>query len=194
MTKNAKQKLIEASYLFMLTKGYSSTSVDELCESAGVSKGSFYHFFKSKEELGIALLDDFHDKVRNGFLSGDFIKIKDPQKRMLAFFKHTEENAHLFWGNGCLLGSFASDLAETNEQIRKKVSSMLDDIAVSISKIFNKFSELYPENKNLEAKKLAENYIMMIEGAIVLCKAHHDNKFLDRALVSFRENVEAQIK
>ena len=49
-----KDKLIEAALRLMLAKGYPATTVDEICASAGVSKGSFYHFFATKEELALA--------------------------------------------------------------------------------------------------------------------------------------------
>ena len=54
---NTQQKIFNAAKTLMLSKGYPATTVDEICESAKVSKGSFYHSFSSKEELGIRLLE-----------------------------------------------------------------------------------------------------------------------------------------
>src|SRR3954447_81313 len=53
----AKAKLLEAALSVIRTKGYSATSVDELCAAAGVTKGAFFHHFKSKDELGVAAAD-----------------------------------------------------------------------------------------------------------------------------------------
>ena len=45
----SKEKLVAAAHALMLSKGYAATTVDEICERAGASKGSFYHFFETKE-------------------------------------------------------------------------------------------------------------------------------------------------
>jgi TetR/AcrR family transcriptional repressor of nem operon len=50
----ARPKLLDAALSVIRTKGYSATSVDELCAAAGVTKGAFFHYFKSKDELGVA--------------------------------------------------------------------------------------------------------------------------------------------
>lgn len=57
-TSDAKEKLTEAAWELIWAGSYGSTSVDDICERAGVRKGSFYHFFESKVELAKAALDD----------------------------------------------------------------------------------------------------------------------------------------
>ena len=52
--RDAKDKLLDAALTVIRTKGYSATTVDDLCVSAGVTKGAFFHHFKSKEDLGVA--------------------------------------------------------------------------------------------------------------------------------------------
>ena len=51
---NAKQKLLDAAFALIRERGFSATTVDALCERAGVTKGAFFHHFKSKDELGVA--------------------------------------------------------------------------------------------------------------------------------------------
>ena len=57
----ARTKLLEAALSVIRTKGYSATSVDELCAAAGVTKGAFFHHFKSKDELGVAAADHWSE-------------------------------------------------------------------------------------------------------------------------------------
>ena len=56
---DAKQRILNSAQVLMLARGYAGTKVDEICEHAGVSKGSFYHFFPSKRDLTLAVLDHF---------------------------------------------------------------------------------------------------------------------------------------
>ncbi len=53
--QDAKAKLLDAALSVIRTKGFSATTVDELCSAAGVTKGAFFHHFKSKDELGVAV-------------------------------------------------------------------------------------------------------------------------------------------
>ena len=50
----SKTKLLEAALQVIRTKGYAATTVDDICEQAGVTKGSFFHHFKSKDELALS--------------------------------------------------------------------------------------------------------------------------------------------
>jgi TetR/AcrR family transcriptional regulator, transcriptional repressor for nem operon len=54
---DARSKLLDAALVIIRTKGYSATTVDELCAAAGVTKGAFFHHFKSKDELAVAAAD-----------------------------------------------------------------------------------------------------------------------------------------
>ena len=51
---SARDKLLEAAFALIRAKGYSATTVDELCAAAGVTKGAFFHHFESKEALAVA--------------------------------------------------------------------------------------------------------------------------------------------
>ena len=55
----SKEKLVRAARKLMLAQGYPITSVDDILEAAGVSKGSFYHYFDSKEELALTAMHEF---------------------------------------------------------------------------------------------------------------------------------------
>lgn len=191
---NAREKLIEVSYELVLTKGYSATTVDELCEAAGVSKGSFYHFFKSKEELGLALLDDFLQQSKVRFLGGDFRMETDPMKRMFGFLEHTEKYAHQLWSKGCILGTFAGELGNTGERIREKISSMFQGVVEGVAEFFLPVEERFPGNELYSAKRLAELYIVLIEGAIVLCRAYDDFRPLERSVERFRIELTETLK
>jgi len=188
---NAKDKLIEASYELMLSRGYAATSVDDLCHKAGVSKGSFYHFFGTKEDLGLALLDDFSAKSKERFLSGAFVNETDPVKKLIAFLHQTEESAETLWSQGCLLGNFATELSQSHPVVRQKVSLILKRVTDNVAEILQPIAEMHPNEELLQADHLAEMYLAIIEGAIILSRAHEDWSYLQRALLSFRFYLES---
>src|SRR5882757_2899582 len=98
--------LIAAMRCLILTKGFPATTVDEVCERAGVTKGSFYHHFQSKEDLGVAALRAYYDDVRVAFTGGGWAEIEDPWLRLRQFLRQA---ADVLTGpvmaNGCMLGT-----------------------------------------------------------------------------------------
>src|SRR5690242_19757778 len=55
----AKKKFLDAAQKLMIQKGFAATSLEDICKVAGLTKGSFFHYFKSKEALGKAVLERF---------------------------------------------------------------------------------------------------------------------------------------
>mgnify|MGYP003395515101 CR=1 FL=1 len=77
-----REKLLDSAQQLMLAKGFVATTVDEICDAAGVTKGSFFHYFKSKEDLGKVVLERFC-QVRLQLMQGSpSQKKKDPLERI----------------------------------------------------------------------------------------------------------------
>lgn len=190
-SETAKEKLISASLQLMLSRGYSATSVDDICSAAQVSKGSFYHFFKSKEELGLAMLDDFFRQSREATMAGSFNQELDPVERLRGYLYFIEENAETFWEKGCILGNFANELSNTHPIMRERVSLILQRVTESMAERFAPIQQKYPDREELSAIRLAELLVSLIEGALVLSRAHDDWSYLTRALKGFRLYTES---
>src|SRR5512143_3693779 len=93
----AKEKLVRTARNLMLAQGYPITSVDDIIEAAGVSKGSFYHYFDSKEELALTAMHEFLADGAALMMDGPFRDIADPRNRSIAFLKHVESVAMRLW-------------------------------------------------------------------------------------------------
>ena len=183
----ARDKLLEAACELMLERGYAATTVDDICSHAGVSKGSFYHFFDSKEELGLAALEQYYEEGSSRLMTGPFVQEQDPQRKLLGFLRHTEENAGQFWGRGCLLGTFAVDLAATHPEIRERVAEMFDGVAQRMSAMFEPVAAA--RGRRTSAQELAESYLAALEGGIVLARAFNDPRRIRQSLEAFRCQV-----
>lgn len=183
--------MVAAALDLLLSEGYGSTAVDRICERAGVSKGSFYHFFKSKEDLGLAALEDY---FRQGVLeigSGAYRSLTDPVERGLGYLDHVESVAKTHWAQGCLLGTFAVDLGERHPRIRRRVGEMFDEIAADIANMLAPFGDPAGESA-LTPKELAEQFLVTLEGGIVMARAHDDLERIPEAIRRFRRCVLAK--
>ena len=126
--RTSKEKLVRAARNLMLAQGYPITSVDDIIEAAGVSKGSFYHYFDSKEELALTAMHEFLADGAALMMDGPFRDIADPRKRAIAFLKHVESITMRLWDHGCLLVMFSVELAGTSPKVREETSAVLLDL------------------------------------------------------------------
>jgi TetR/AcrR family transcriptional repressor of nem operon len=189
----AREKLLAAALELMLARGYPATTVDEICQAAGVSKGSFYHFFDTKEQLALAALDAYLARVGQRVAEGPHSAIQEPRERALAFVDHIVDVAGEVWGDGCLMGSFALDVVETSPAIQQAVSETFTRVARGYAEAFAPALAAGGDGSADErAADLAEQFVVAVEGGIVLAKAHRDWRYATRALARFRDELRRQ--
>lgn len=128
-TSDAKNRLIESMVELIWTGNYGSTSVDQICERAGVKKGSFYHFFESKTDLALASLDHSWLEHRRE-LDQTFSPVVPPLERILNCFRNfRQEQEDLFKKHGRVLGcpihSLGAEVCTVDERLRKKLQDIL---------------------------------------------------------------------
>src|SRR5271166_3988190 len=81
----AKTKLLDAALSGIRAKGYSATTVDDICQIAGVTKGAFFHHFHSKEELALAAAAHFSSMADRRFSTAPYRSLPDPVDRLLGY-------------------------------------------------------------------------------------------------------------
>ena len=127
---DAKEKLTDAALGLIWTSGYGATSVDDICEKAGVKKGSFYHFFKSKAELEVAALETHWQRSRQWW-DEVFSPSTPPIQRFenyFAFVVKRQADLQKEYGSvlGCPLCSVGSEVSTQEADIRAKAQEILD--------------------------------------------------------------------
>src|ERR1700752_3551780 len=84
-TSNTKTKLLNAALTAIRAKGYTATTVDDICEAAGVTKGAFFHHFKRKEDLAVEAAKHWGTITSGLFASAPYRALTDPLDRGLAY-------------------------------------------------------------------------------------------------------------
>ena len=101
---DTREKLVRTAERLMLRDGYSATRVDDVIRKAGLSKGSFYHFFDSKEALGLAALEHYYADRVGRLAAGTYATETDPLRRAHGFLKHASHVAADLWSDGMPAG------------------------------------------------------------------------------------------
>ncbi len=118
--KDARTKLLDAAMDVIRGKGFAATSVDELCQAAGVTKGAFFHHFRSKEELGVAAAAHFGEMAAAIFSTAPYQSLTDPLQRLLGYVDFRRE---ILQGElpeyTCLLGTMVQEAYATHPAIRE---------------------------------------------------------------------------
>jgi TetR/AcrR family transcriptional regulator, transcriptional repressor for nem operon len=187
----SKERILAAAKELFLARGYRATTVDAICEKAGLTKGSFYHFFDSKEELGLAVLDWSLQRGGKILANGPHREIADPVERALASLEHLADCSWELWSGGCLLGSFSLELAETNPRMQKAVSGMFQAVEDSFAEMLEPLVTHADGKQEPTAHELADQLLGILEGSIVLAKAHRDPSRIPKAIRGFRAALAA---
>lgn len=178
----------------MLLNGYPSTSVDEIISAAGVSKGSFYHCFKSKEELGAAVAEAYLEEALAVIGSGRYEQVEDPLERAFAFVEHIEAASPALWNHGCMLGSFAIDLSGTHPTIAACLNRLMDDMESRIAPLLEPIALACKRDDAPTGRDLANHMMAVAEGGIVMAKAHGDPNRIAGAIHEFRRYLKALVQ
>ncbi|MGA7882805.1 MAG: TetR/AcrR family transcriptional regulator [Terrimicrobiaceae bacterium] len=186
MANESRERLLAGAKQLFLARGYAGTTVDAICEKAELTKGSFYHFFDSKEELALAVLDWSLQRGGQVLARGGPNQIADPVERAFAFLEHLEECSPELWSGGCLLGSFALELADTNPRMQQAVAEMFQAVTDDFAEKLQPIAAHCAGNPAPTAAELADTLLGTLEGSIVLAKAHRDLTRIPKAIRGFR--------
>ena len=168
----SKTKLLEATIKTVRTKGYTATRVEDVCAEAGVTKGSFFHHFKSKDELALAALEHWKQSSSELFSHADYHLAPDPLDRVLAYLDFRKA---ILTGElpefTCFAGTMLQEMYAANPQIRAACESSICGHAGTLVADIEAAMRKYPVADEVTAEGLALHTQCVLQGAFILAKA-----------------------
>jgi TetR/AcrR family transcriptional regulator, transcriptional repressor for nem operon len=168
---NAKSKLLDAAVTVIRTKGYSATTVDELCATAGVTKGAFFHHFKSKDEFAVSAADYWSEITGARFAVAPYHDHADPLDRVIGYLEFRKE---LLQGSvpefTCLVGTMVQETFQTAPAIRDACDRSISGHAAKLESDLEqaiKDRGMFPD---WTAPSLALHTQAVLQGAFILAK------------------------
>lgn len=183
---DTRQRILTTARDLFHTRSYTDVGVAEICEQAGVRKGSFYHFFPSKRDLTLAVLDLNLAQAKEHLLDQAFDPTIPPLQRFerlaaLTYELHQERTAVAGHVLGCPVGNLATELATQDEAIR-----------LATARAFARLQSLMRETlaeaaatgavADIDVDATAEAMVAYFEGVLMLAKTENDLEVIRRLL------------
>ena len=172
MTKAEKtrQFIIEKTAPVFNMKGYAGTSLTDITEATGLTKGSIYGNFANKDEVALAVFDYNFHKV-SSIIGSEISKRSSAKQKLLAYIQVYDNFLALpFPTGGCPILNTAIDSDDTHPELRKKATDAILSWKNNITSIVKKGIEAKEFNKKTDPEQVALTMIAMIEGAIMITK------------------------
>ena len=170
--KNAKTKILQAALSVIRSKGYAATTVDDLCAAAGVTKGAFFHHFKSKEELGVTAANYWAEITGAFFAAALYHRHADPLERVLGYIDFRKS---MLVGRvpefTCLAGTMVQELYDTSPAIRDACDAAISDHAEKVAADITEAMRERGMRADWTAQSLALHTQAVLQGAFILAKA-----------------------
>jgi TetR/AcrR family transcriptional repressor of nem operon len=178
MAQNStREEIIRKGAGLIHAQGFKATGIQQVLDAAGVPKGSFYFYFKSKEDFGLAVIDYFRDFSRA--MADKYLK-KDgasPLEKLSRFFDaYTDLFTKMDLCRGCPIGNLMQEMSDLNATFREKISEVYFEMHKGILQLLEEALAKGDINADTDTLQTAQFIIDAWEGAIMHMKLVKDIK------------------
>ncbi len=170
----SKERLLASAKELIHENGFQQTSVDEILKKSGVTKSNFYYHFKSKEELGLVILERFISLYETDVLIKTLAnKSLGPSERLVEFYSSVKTfHRDLQNPKGCPFGNMAIEMSGANENFREKLSAFFNSWEKIIEECIDEGINTGDFRSDLSPGAIAQLILSHLEGAIMMVKTH----------------------
>ena len=187
----SKTRLLNAALHLIRAKGYSATRIEDVCEAAGLTKGSFFHHFESKEALALAAADYWSEVTGRLFETAPYHAPTDPLDRLLAYVDFRKA---LLLGElpdfTCLVGTMVQEVYDTHPALREACGKSIGDHAATLVPNIKEAMRQRGMEVDWTAESLALYTQATIQGAFILAKAQHSSEIAAACIDHLRRYIE----
>ena len=189
--KPTREQILDAATRLMHVSGYRGTSLDDVLRGSGVGKGNFYYYFKSKEELGYAILD----RIVRGFVERTLEPaFADPSRppldrihRFLDYVLETQRQRNCV--GGCPMGNLASELSDVHEGFRRRLAEIFTRWRERLTEVLREAQSDGSLAPACDAARLAQFLVASLEGAILMTKVTKEIQVMETCVWELKAHL-----
>ena len=183
----SKTRLLDAALHVVRAKGYAATTVEDICQRGGVTKGSFFHHFKSKEELAVEAVAHWGRLTGGFFAAAAYHQAHDPLDRLLGY---VDLRAAMLTGElaeyTCLLGTLVQEVYATHPEIRAACERGLSSHVAELTRDIEAAKRLYAPNAAWSSESVAILMQSVLQGSFIFAKAKQGPEVVRESLEHLR--------
>lgn len=172
---SSKTKLLDAAVKVIRAKGYAASTVDDICHMAGVTKGSFFHHFKGKDDLAVAAAVHWDQNASRLFADANFAKAENPLDRILGYI---DFRAELLKGElpdyTCYLGTIVQEVYGTHPDIRVACEQAFKHHLDVLERDIAAAKAIYAPQAHWTPRSVADFIQSVLQGAFVMAKSQQN--------------------
>ncbi|WP_173082859.1 TetR/AcrR family transcriptional regulator [Fundidesulfovibrio magnetotacticus] len=181
MQKDARRAILEAAAPLIHRQGFNNTGLKEILDAARVPKGSFYFYFKSKEDFGIALVDHIAQGLKEDALAFLEANPRPPLEQLRLFMEHRrDQRIQADCEAGCPIGNLALEMSDLSPAMRGRIRQALDGVTRFYATFLRQAQERGELDPALDADATAAFILDAMEGALLRMKVEKSAEPLDR--------------
>jgi TetR/AcrR family transcriptional repressor of nem operon len=183
---DTRSRLVLAAMQLFWEKGYNSTSIADVLQTAKVNSGSLYYFFPGKSDLLAAVLDMYHEGIRPMLLEPAWAGVSDPVERIFALlgrYRKSLLDTDCFYG--CPIGSLALELHEPDPAVRERLAKNFSAWIAAIEECLAQAKVRLPAD--LSRRELAQFVLTTMEGGVMQARTFRDIDYFDGAVRQLRQ-------
>ncbi len=188
--QDSKARMLDAAVQVIRTKGYGATTVDDVCAASGVTKGSFFHHFKSKEDMALEAVAHWNTMTGGLFRSAPYHQMTDPRDRVLGYIDFRKA---ILRGEPpeftCLLGTMVQETFETWPRIRDACNDGITSHARTVAMDIALAKARYAPDAAWDPEALALFMQATLQGAFILAKAQGSAAVVMPCIDHLRQHV-----
>lgn len=170
--KEAIEHILEVGTELISKNGFNNVGLQQILTAAKIPKGSFYYYFKSKEDFGLQVMGYYSEKSLEILKSYLASKDKAPRERLLSFFRDMRDVYQTKeFTEGCLLGNCGLELSDVKASYALKVSEELDKWEAPIKGCIEEGQQNDSISTQTDSTKLAAFILNSWEGALLRMKS-----------------------
>jgi TetR/AcrR family transcriptional regulator, transcriptional repressor for nem operon len=194
-TSDTRDRLLDTALDLIYSRSYAGVGVQELCDQAKIKKGSFYHFFESKQDLVLAAIDRQWETVRGQIFDAAFTKELPPLARIERCFDRFYESlcatkAQTGKVQGCPFGNLAVELSTQDTAVRRRVDRVFEDMAAYMEAALRDAVRA-GEIPDQDVARTAKALIAYKQGVMLLAKSKNDPEVMKHLRGGFLRHLVA---
>ncbi len=183
---STRDRLVASALRLFWDKGFNSTSVADILRDSDTHSGSLYHFFATKQEVLVAVLDAYRTGIGPMLLEPSWSGIEDPIERIFALLAgYRRQLIESDFRHGCPIGNIALELHEPDPPVRRRVVENFEGWVRAVEGCIRDAAHRLPDD--VDPRQLASFTLTTMEGAVMLARAYESIQPFDDAIGRLRD-------